>query len=90
MPNDGTLGTIETQDGRVVAQAQQMTSDDRNTDHQERRANARLLAAAPEMYEAIGDLILALCAGAGQGMTEVKRSKAIAKGRAAIEKVQPR
>ena len=41
----GTLGSVETEDGDVIAQAMQVEDDPK---HEKRTANARLIAAAPD------------------------------------------
>jgi hypothetical protein len=46
----GQVGSIEFADGTVIAQAQQLPGD---PFHAQRNANARLIAAAPEMLEAL-------------------------------------
>lgn len=66
VPDDGTIGTVADSQGRVVAQAQQVTSADRHTDHAERRANAQLIAAAPELLEACKKTITWLAFNAGR------------------------
>lgn len=51
---DGSLGTIETADGTLqVAQAQELSATDRNAGSLERVDNARLIAAAPDLLEAL-------------------------------------
>ena len=50
---DGSVGTIEAENGVVVAQAQQTRSLRQDLKQVERRANARLIAAAPELLEAL-------------------------------------
>ena len=49
--NNGIVGDISTVDGECVAQAQQVLGDDAN--QTKRRANARFLAAAPELLESL-------------------------------------
>jgi len=45
----GQVGSIESQNGTVIAQAQALVRD---YDHAERNANARLIAAAPDLLAA--------------------------------------
>lgn len=55
---DGSLGTVETADGAVVvAQAQQVSAKDQLSGSPERFANARLIAAAPDLLEALFALL---------------------------------
>lgn len=51
--DDGSIGTILSIDGTVVAQAQQCRPRTHDPLHLERKANARLIAAAPELLEAL-------------------------------------
>ena len=51
---DQSLATVETQDGEyIICAAAQLRGDDWKTEHAERKANARLIAAAPELLEAL-------------------------------------
>jgi len=51
---DQSLATVETQDGEYnICTAAQLRGDDWQTEHAERKANARLIAAAPELLEAL-------------------------------------
>ena len=51
---DQSLATVETQDGEyIICNAAQLRWDDWKTEHAERKANARLIAAAPELLEAL-------------------------------------
>ena len=50
----GQIGSIETSDGVVIAQAQPLVGD---TDRAIRDANARLIAAAPELLTALEEAI---------------------------------
>ena len=48
------LATVETQDGRyTIGHAGQLREDDWKTGHIERRSNARLIAAAPELLDVV-------------------------------------
>ncbi|MCY1219501.1 hypothetical protein D9M72_314790 [compost metagenome] len=49
----GQVGSVEFADGTVIAQAQQLPGDPL---HEQRNANARLLAAAPELLDALRKL----------------------------------
>lgn len=51
---DGSVGTVEGVDGWAVALAQSRPNDPR---HEERQANARLIAAAPELLEALQGVV---------------------------------
>ena len=54
---DQSLATVETQDGEyIICNAAQLRGDDWKTEHAERKANARLIAAAPEMLDALDGL----------------------------------
>jgi hypothetical protein len=48
--DDGSVGTVEGVDGWAVALAQSRPNDPR---HEERQANARLIAAAPDLLKAL-------------------------------------
>ena len=49
-----SLATVETQDGEyIICNTAQLRWDDWKTKHAERKANARLMAAAPELLEAL-------------------------------------
>jgi len=50
----GQVGSIETDDGLVIAQAQALVSD---PDRSVRNANARLIAAAPDLLEALYNML---------------------------------
>lgn len=51
---DQSLGTIETADGKfIIANTCQLRANDYQSNHAERRANARLIAAAPDLLEAL-------------------------------------
>ncbi len=51
---DQSLATVETQDGRyIIGHAGQLREDDWKTGHIERRSNARLIAAAPELLDVV-------------------------------------
>lgn len=61
---DGSIGTIETEDGEtMVAQAFDLGADDRMNGHEKRKANARLIAAAPELFEALNMIHLSFGGG---------------------------
>ena len=54
---DQSQSTVETQDGEyIICNAAQLRGDDWKTEHAERKANARLIAAAPEMLDALDGL----------------------------------
>lgn len=55
---DDSLGSIDTVGGKFcIAQAQEITVADRNAGSPERRANARLIAAAPELIALLQELV---------------------------------
>ena len=54
---DGSQWGVYSADGRSVAQAQQITPLPSDRTQIERTANARLIAAAPELLEALKDLM---------------------------------
>ena len=54
LAQDGSIGSIETASGQVpIGQSFQTRPIRRAEDHMERIANARLMAAAPELLEAL-------------------------------------
>ena len=55
--SDGAGFEVESEGGAVVAQAQQTKPVRCKSDNDARRANARLIAAAPLMYEALEGLM---------------------------------
>lgn len=57
---EGSGFEVESESGVVVAQAQQTKPVRCNSDNDERRANARLIAAAPLMYEALEEIMHAI------------------------------
>ena len=69
---DGSIGSVEAEDGSAVAQAQPRGTL-RNPDHNERRANTRLIAAAPELLEALIDLVDA-CDGNYMELTDIAKA----------------
>ena len=53
-----SIGNIANADGSVqVGMASQVAADDRDTDHATRRANAQIMACAPELYEALESML---------------------------------
>lgn len=52
----GQVGSVETQEGLVVAQTQALVRD---YDRSERNANARLIAAAPDLLE-VAEMVLGM------------------------------
>ena len=58
---DQSLATVETQDGEyIICNAAQLRGDDWKTEHSERKANARLIAAAPDLLAALQRIVAAL------------------------------
>lgn len=53
---DESIGSVDSENGVMVAQAQQVSSKDQLSGSVERKANARLIAAAPELLEALTGL----------------------------------
>ncbi len=53
---DQSIGSVEASDGSAVAQAQ-IRGTLRNPNHEERRANARMMAASPELLEVLCELV---------------------------------
>lgn len=85
------LATVETQDGRyTIGHAGQLREDDWKTGHIERRSNARLIAAAPELLDALIALLgVAPSKAPGAGLivgAEEKHANALQAARAAIKK----
>lgn len=55
---DQSLATVETANGEfIITNAGQLRADDWKTEHAERKANAALMAAAPELLEALQMLL---------------------------------
>lgn len=54
-----TLGSVEAENGTAVCQAFMTKQPRKAEDHEERLANARLIAAAPELLEALKDYLQA-------------------------------
>lgn len=50
---DESIGSVDSENGVMVAQAQQVSSKDQLSGSVERKANARLIAAAPELLFAL-------------------------------------
>lgn len=57
--SDGSLGTVETESGVVIAQAMQVRPRAQDMKHVERMANARLIAAAPDLLKALRGMLSA-------------------------------
>lgn len=58
---DQSLATVETQDGEyIICNAAQLRGDDWKTEHAERKANARLIAAAPDLLAALQRIVAVL------------------------------
>lgn len=66
---DGSIGSIDAVCGIQVAQAQEISVLDRNTGHHQRLANTRLIAAAPELLEALTAFVR------NPGLTETERQQ---------------
>lgn len=80
----GILGDVSTPDGsQCVAQAQQISGDDRKQSI--RQANARLISAAPELLDALQNLIDGVLDVRGVDMEEY-RPQAFKRARDAISK----
>ena len=84
--DDGTLGTVQDAAGRTIAQAQQISHRDRHTNHAERQANARLIAAAPDLLEACQITVKAVEDGFENAAMDF--SEAMEKLKAAIAKAE--
>lgn len=85
---DMSIGSIDAESGIQVAQAQEVSVADRNSGHWERIANTRLIAAAPELLEALieadrlysATLLLAQSIEAGKWANNVRAAIAKATG----------
>lgn len=86
VPPDSDGFSIETVDGKIIAQAMQVSPPTNPFRHQERRANARLIAAAPDLLAALVAMNT-LAKGPSAGVTQAQKREVIAAADAAIAKV---
>jgi hypothetical protein len=82
---DGSKWGVFDADGRAVALAQQIVSLRVDVYQAERTANARLIAAAPELLAALVAMN-ALAKGPSAGVTQAQKREAIAAAESAIAK----
>jgi hypothetical protein len=80
---DGSIGTVDAND-ITVAQAQEVSAADRNAGHSVRIANTRLIAAAPDLLEALTKIAAIEDLMYGGDWDEIEQARQIA--RAAISK----
>lgn len=76
---------IEDANGKPIAQTQQLAPVRRPEDHDERRANARLISASPDLLEAL-QLCALVCAG--EALHKQGLINALEKARAAMAKAK--
>lgn len=54
---DESIGSVDSENGVMVAQAQQVSSKDQLSGSVERKANAQLIAAAPDLLDALKTML---------------------------------